>query len=137
MILSIENRRELLRAMQTRMTSNTSIMVVEVPIKGLKDPSDPSGGGTVKVHINGMELPFPEEEGTETHQVNEETMDERFTSVNQAIAAYKSLNAAAKQARRLYWGHEGRLVIESFVHEFDDKGSFLEHTPRQRWTLGG
>ena len=64
-------------------------------------------------------------------------MDERFTSVGQAIAAYKKLNATMQQARRLYWGHESRLVVESFVHEFDDKGGFLEHTQRQRWTFGG
>ena len=106
-------------------------MVVEVKIKGLKN------GEVVDVHINGREQRFPEEEGKGAQQVNKDTMDERFISVRHAIAAHRTMNEAAQQARRLYWGDETRAVVEAFVHEFDDKGGFLEHTQRQRWTLGG
>ena len=114
-------------------------MVVEVEVTGLEDPSDPDpqSNSVTIVPINGMEFPFPEEEGNGEGQVNADSMDERFTSVRQAIATHKKLNTAAQQARRLFWGHENRLTIEPFIHEFDDKGGFLEHTQRQRWTLGG
>ena len=130
MIDAFSHRRDLYNACCARMTKDTSAMVFEVEVVV-------GGNEKIYVQITGMEEPFPVEEGTGKGKVNERNMDERFDTAWQAVVAHRTLNDAAKRARKTFWGHESKAVILSFINEFDEKGGFLEYNQRQRWTLGG
>ena len=91
-----EHRDELFNALTSRMTRDTSMMVLEAEVEY-------GAYKKIKVPITGMEPFFPTEEGTGKEQVNSDNMDERFESPIQAIVAHRVLNETSKNARKLFW----------------------------------